>query len=190
MEIQGLDYNTQREKLRLMAYGRDIQQMVDIAQALPTKEERQRAAKSIIDAMKRVVPSQQSNKERIPVLWYHLALMSNFQLDIDYPVEIIHEDKMAIKPDHIDYNKSRMKAKHYGRLLTHIFDTLKEMPDGEERDSLINLAAVQMYRCLTMWGGNADNDKIASDLARYTDGVIQVDPASLKLRQRGRKKKK
>lgn len=47
MELEGLEYNTQREKLKLKAYGRDIQQMVDIAVALPTKEERMKCAEEI-----------------------------------------------------------------------------------------------------------------------------------------------
>ena len=41
MNIEGLDYNTQRERLMLPQYGREIQDMVDYAVSLPTKEERQ-----------------------------------------------------------------------------------------------------------------------------------------------------
>lgn len=176
MELQGLDYNTQREKLKLMAYGRDVQQMVEVAISLPTKEERQRCAESIIETMKRVAPSQQTQKERIPVLWYHLALMSDFKLDIDYPVEIVHEDKMAFAPEKIEYNKTKMPVRHYGRLLFSLFEKLKTMPEGAERDALIMVAANQMRRSLVSWGmGTYDKEKIVSDLARYTDGVIQVD---------------
>ena len=40
MDIKGLDYNTAREKLVMTEYGREIQKMIDIAIALPTKEER------------------------------------------------------------------------------------------------------------------------------------------------------
>ena len=40
MNIEGLDYNTQRERLILPQYGRGIQNMVDYAVGLPTKEER------------------------------------------------------------------------------------------------------------------------------------------------------
>lgn len=39
MNIPGLDYNTQRERLILPQYGREIQNMVDYAVTLPTKEE-------------------------------------------------------------------------------------------------------------------------------------------------------
>lgn len=176
MELQGLDYNTQREKLKLMAYGRDVQQMVEVAISLPTKEERQRCAETIIETMKRVAPSQQSQKERLPVLWYHLALMSDFKLDIDYPVEIVHEDKMSVAPEKIAYNKSKMPIRHYGRLLFSLFEKLKTMPEGAERDALVMIAANQMRRSLISWGmGTYDREKIVSDLARFTDGVIQVD---------------
>ncbi len=37
MNIKGLDYNTQREKLLMPEYGREIQKMVDHAVSLPTK---------------------------------------------------------------------------------------------------------------------------------------------------------
>lgn len=165
-----------------MAYGRSIQQMVETCMQLPTKEERQACAEQIIASMRRIVPSVQNSKERIPVLWYHLALMSDFKLDIDYPVEIVYEDKMAQKPDRIEYtNKRRMPIRHYGRLLFEMFDKLKEMPEGEERDALVNITASQMYRSLVMWGmATADKEKVASDLARFTDGIIQVDPQDLK----------
>ena len=37
MNIEGLDYNTQRERLMLPQYGREIQDMVDYAVSLPTR---------------------------------------------------------------------------------------------------------------------------------------------------------
>ena len=51
MNIKGLDYNTAREKLVMTEYGREIQKMIDIAIALPTKEERMRCAHTIIHQM-------------------------------------------------------------------------------------------------------------------------------------------
>lgn len=183
MELEGLDYNTSREKLRLMAYGRNIQQMVEACMALPTKKERQRCAEEIITVMRRAIPSTQNIKDRIPVLWYHLALMSNFQLDIDYPVQIVHEDKMATPPDRIEYtNKRRMPIRHYGRLIFEMFEQLKSMPEGRSRDTLVQITAGQMYRSLLMWGmATADKEKVASDMARFTDGIIQIDPKELKI---------
>lgn len=182
MQIDGLDYNTQREKLRLMAYGRNIQQMVERCVSLPTKAERQRCAQEIIDVMKRAVPSQADNRDRVKTLWYHLALMSDFKLDIDYPVEIIHEDKMAIPPEKIAYPKKGdgNRVRHYGKLMFEMFNALKNMPEGKERDTLAMKTAMQMYQCLSAWSmGTVDREKVASDMAKYTDGVIQLDVDTL-----------
>ena len=199
MDIQGLDYNTEREKMRLKAYGRDIQQMVEHAITLPTKAERQKCAEDIISTMKRVVPSQQSYKERTPMLWYHLALMSDFKLDIDYPVEFEHEDKMATPPEKIEYSKQSVPVRHYGKLLFEMFDKLKEMPEGQMRDELAKETAEQMYRSLASWGfGSVNKERVVDDLARYTDGKIQMMPDEVRIRAvsginqqaTGKKKKK
>ena len=123
----------------------------------------------------------------------------SFKLDIDYPVEIQYEDKMLTPPERLEYtNKRRMPIKHYGRLIFDMLDQLKTMPEGRERSALVQITAGQMYRSLTMWGMQAaDKEKVASDLARFTDGVIQVLPKELKFetvqttssKQRKRKKK-
>ena len=56
MNIEGLDYNTQRAKLILPEYGREIQQMVDHCLTLTDREERQRCAETIIAVMDRMFP--------------------------------------------------------------------------------------------------------------------------------------
>lgn len=176
MNIEGLDYNTQREQIRLNQYGREIQQMVDYCVTLPTKEERQACAESIIATMRRMTQSSQNNPDRMQTLWDHLALMSNFKLDIDYPVEITTEEKINEKPEPIPYPDKARYVRHYGKSLFQIFDQLKTMEPGEERDALVVRTANQMKRCLLMYGhGNGDAEKVADDLARFTDGVIQLD---------------
>ena len=63
MEIQGLDYNTQRETMLMPEYGREIQKMVDHAVQLPTKEERQQCAATIVGIMERMSPQNRDNPE-------------------------------------------------------------------------------------------------------------------------------
>ena len=176
MNIEGLDYNTQRERIKLNEYGREIQQMVDYCVSIPDREERQVCAEAIIDTMRKMNPSEQNINDRMQTLWDHLALMSDFKLDIDYPVEITTAEQMASKPEPVAYPNTRIPVRHYGRALFELFDTLKTMEPGEERDTLVRMTANQMKRCLLLWGhGNGDDEKVADDLARFTDGVIQLD---------------
>ena len=77
----------------------------------------------------------------------------------------------------LDYNteRTRIPVRHYGRLLFEIFNKLMDMPEGEERDALTHLTVCQMYRDLMTWGmGTVDAEKVAMDLAHYTNGKIQL----------------
>lgn len=46
-----MEYNTQRTRLHLPEYGRNIQQLVERCKELPTKEERNEMAAAIVDFM-------------------------------------------------------------------------------------------------------------------------------------------
>lgn len=176
MKIEGLDYNTQREKLILPEYGREIQQMVDHAVSLPDKAERQRCAETIIDIMARKDSQSRNTTDYRQKLWDHLALMSNFQLDIDYPCDVSKALKIATKPEPLPYQNNRIAVRHYGKMLLEVMEKLKTMPPGEARNKLVKHTANQMKRNLVQWGhGSVENEKVAADIERLTDGAIKLD---------------
>ena len=199
MNIEGLDYNTQRERLVLPEYGREIQQMVDYAVKLEDRAERQRCAEAIVAVMKRMSPGNREMVNHEQKLWDHLAIMSNFQLDIDYPADVAGAVQISKKPEPMSYPMQKIPVRHYGAMMLQIFNKLKTMEPGEERDELVALTANQMHRDLVQWShGSCDVEKVASDLARFTDGKIQLDvetfvfdkDASLMTKSAGQKKKK
>jgi hypothetical protein len=176
MDIKGLDYNTQREKLIMPEYGREIQKMVEYACELPTKEERLKCAKTIIRQMETKNPLLRENTDYEQTLWDHLYLMSHRELDIDWPFDVSEADKILSKPNPMKLPNGNIKLRHYGHLVEELFEQLKTMPEGEERDALVSKTANQMKRDLATWGhGSMDDERVASDLARFTDGVIQLD---------------
>lgn len=176
MNIEGLDYNTQRERLVLPEYGREVQKMVDYAMTLPTKTMRQHCAETIICIMERMFPQNKENVNYEQKLWDHLAIMSGFKLDIDYPVDISEAKSITTKPQPMAYPQQKPPVKHYGSMVFELFERLKAMPAGRERDELTRLTANQMKRNLMQWShGSSDDEKIASDLAHFTDGKIQLD---------------
>ena len=195
MNIEGLDYNTQREKLVLPEYGREVQSMVDYAVALPTKAERQSCANAIIAIMRRMF-SQSADAEGFErKLWDHLAMMSNFKL---YPFDVTEAQTILSKPEPMTYPMNNIPVRHYGKMMFELFDKLKTMPEGPDRDALVRMVANQMKRDLMVWGhGSSDDEKVASDLAYFTDGKVQLDLDKFKFakievkeneRKRGKKK--
>lgn len=176
MNIEGLDYNTQREKLLMPEYGREIQKMIDHAVSLPDKAERLKCAKTIVRLMESKNPQLHESTDYEQTLWDHLYLMSHQQLDIDWPFDVSEAEKIHSKPAPMGLPQGNTHLRHYGHLLEEVFDKLKTMPEGEERDELVRLTANQMKRNLAAWGhGSMDDEKVADDLARFTDGKIQID---------------
>ena len=150
MEIKGLDYNTQRDKLVMPEYGREIQKMVDVAVSLPTKEERNRCAQTIIQQMENKNPLLRTTPNYEQTLWDHLFLMSHKQLDIDWPYDVSDAERILSKPQPMEHptKNGQTQLRQYGRLMAEVFEKLKTMPEGEERDELVRLTANQMMRDL------------------------------------------
>lgn len=200
MDIKGLDYNTQRDRLQMPEYGREIKNMVNHCLTITDREERLHCAETIVDTMCHMTPQEGRSADRMQELWDHLAIMSDFKLDIDYPVDITQAHNISQRPKPIGYSQRQPHVRHYGNIMAGIFEKLKTMPAGKERDALAALTANKMKLCLTEWSnGSNDNEKVADDLARLTDGVIQLDldtfhfaplPANNEGRENNKKKKK
>ena len=81
-----MQYNTQQKRMPLPEYGRSIQNMVDYALTIQDRAERQRCANTIINIMGNMFPHLRDVPDFKHKLWDHLAIMSGFELDIDYPL--------------------------------------------------------------------------------------------------------
>ena len=193
-----MDYNTQREKLLMPEYGREIQKMVDFAVDLPSKAERLKCAKNIVRMMLTKVPHIRENADYQQTLWDHLYLMSDKRLDIDWPFDVSNAEKIHSRPAPLPLPRTYIHLRHYGRLVEEMLEKLKAMPAGDNRDELVRQTANQMKRDLLTWGyGSADDEKVASDIAAMTDGAIQLDLTKFKFERvtaipldEGKKKRK
>lgn len=168
-------YNTQQKRMPLPEYGRSIQNMVDHALTIEDREERQRCAVTIVNIMGNMFPHLRELPDFTHKLWDQLAIMSDFKLDIDYPVEIIRRDNLESKPQPLSYPVGRMLYRHYGKLLEQLIRKAVEMEDGDEKNSLIALICNHMKKDYVAWNkDNVDNEKIADDLSRLSDGKLQM----------------
>ena len=100
---------SQRTDLILPEYGQNIQQMVKHAVAIEDRAERTRCAKTIIDIMGNMFPYLRDVEGFKYKLWDHLAIMSEFKLDIDYPFEVVKPTTLQQKPEKIPYNTQRIR---------------------------------------------------------------------------------
>lgn len=172
-----LSYNTRLPQLRLPEYGRNIQQMVDHCLTIADRDERTRCAYTIVGVMKTLLPQTGDPDEYMRKLWDHLAIMSDFRLDIDYPYDIIAPDNLDSRPDPIDIHPHYIRYRHYGREVERLIEAACRMEEGEERDALVMLIANQMKKLrLAVYPDSSADAKVLEDLAQMSHGAILLDP--------------
>lgn len=193
-----LTYNTRLKQLVLPEYGRNLQRMVDHCLTIEDREERNICAQTIVRAMESLFP-ELKQPENAHKVWDHLAIMSDFRLDIDYPGEVIKPDELHTLPEKVPYDQSRIQMRHYGKITQQMISKAASMAPGEERDEVVMLLANHMKKqMLAVNSDGVDDRKIFSDLAMMSKGEIRLDPETHRLHefqelpkpQSGKKKKK
>ena len=193
-----LRYNTQLKPLALPEYGRNIQSMVDHCLSIEDREQRTQCAYTIIESMANLFPDLKNGGEYDHKLWDHLAIMSDFQLDIDSPCEVIKPDNLHTKPERVEYQLDGVRRRHYGKTIEAMIMSAADMEAGDEKDELIKLIAAQMKKTLLAVNSDGVEDsRVFRDLMEISGGRIRVDESQMKIREfiipaqpTGKKKKK
>lgn len=192
-----MDYNTKRKKLPMPEYGRNIQNMVDHLFTIEDRDKRNQSAQAVIDVMGNLYPYLRDVAEYKHKLWDHIAIMSDFKLDIDYPYEPPSPDILTEKPHKVPYNQNDIKLRHYGLITQKLIEKALEM-EGDEQRILIEQIANQMKKQYLSWNKDSvEDEKIFIDLEELSGKRLNV-PRDIQLadvkvqpvQQQGKKKKK
>lgn len=197
-----IPYNTSEPRLLLPEYGRNIQRLIDHCVMIEDRDERRRCAEAIAAVMSTLFPSPSgSDKEPRQEIWDHINIMSRFELDIDFPCDVVSKEEMSPVPEGIPYNGQLYRFRHYGKTLQSMIKKVAAMENCVEKDQLIFLLANQMKKLLvTNTPENVSDEKVFADIADISEGGIVIDPSSYRLNdyigvaspasQKGKKKKK
>lgn len=172
------DYNTQRKKMKLPEYGRSIHKMVDHIMQIENREERILAVKGVIDVMGMMYPYLRDINEFKHKLWDHIAIMSDFKLDIDYPYDPPKPETFIEKPKLVPYGQKEIKFRHYGKIMEN-YITATALLDDENPAKAVNieLLANQMKKTYLVWNKDAVEDsKILNDLTFLSHGSLKPNP--------------
>ena len=177
-----MKYNTTEKRLALPEYGRHIQNMVDHCITIEDRDERNRCANAIISIMGNLFPHLRDVNDLKHILWDHLAIMSDFKLDVDYPYEIIKKENLYSRPPRIPYGDSRIRYRHYGKILEQMIRKTTERGNSPEKDVLVRMLANHMKKTFIVWNKDTVTDrKILSDLAELSDNLIVLNEENYRL---------
>lgn len=175
MDSITLEYNTQREPLRLSEYGRNILKMVEQLREIPDKAKRSEQARAVVKSMEVLNPQvrQQENWEQ--KLWDHLYIIAGFDLDIDSPYPCPVKEDFETKPVPLPMKGTKIRASHYGRNIEKILDLLAAEPDGEVKTQMIRSLAIYMRQQYLIWNKDSVSDEtIFSDIEKLSEYKIKV----------------
>ena len=176
-----LDYNTERVKLRMPEYGRNVLRMVQIVKGIEDRNERTAQARAVVKVMERLNPSVKMDEHWEQKLWDHLFIMADFDLDVDSPYPVPTPEQLEVKPMPIPLKKRPIKAYHYGRNIESIIDLIAGEPEGEQKTAMIRQLATYMRQQYLIWNKDSVADEtIFQDIERISDNRIKV-PEGLSL---------
>lgn len=176
-----MEYNTARELMQIPEYGRNIQKMIGYAKTIEDRDERNRAAKSIIKVMGQVNPYLKNNEDLTHKLWDHMFIISDFDFDVDSPFPKPCREDFEKGPDRIPYPTAERKYRHYGRIIIQMIQRVSELEEGEDKIKMGVAIANVMKRAYLNWNRDSVEDRvIIKDLLDISESKIRV-PADTEL---------
>lgn len=170
------NYNSNRIKLDLPEYGRNVLQMIDMLKQSENKEERNQRAKVIIDVMGNINPSLRDSADYKHKLWGHLFLIAGFDLDIDCPYEIPTEDAFELVPDRISYPRQYFSHKQYGNNIRQVIQVLSKIEDVKLRDdAMADIAKFMKFKSYEYNMEYPSDEVILNDIRKFTDNEIHIN---------------
>ena len=174
-------YNTERVRLYIPEYGRNVQKMVDYLKTIEDREKRNEQARAVIKVMEIINPAVHLQDNYEQKLWDHLHIISGFSLDVDSPYPAPAPESLNDRPQMVPINKKPVKATHYGRNIENIIELIAETEDGESKTAMIRALGVYMRQQYLIWNKDTVSDEtILHDIVRLSDNRIQI-PEGLQL---------
>lgn len=170
-----LDYNTEREKLAMPEYGRNVLKMVEDVKRIVDRAKRSEQARAVVRVMEILNPQVHSADNWEQKLWDHLYIMAGYDLDVDSPYPMPSPEQRKSRPEIIPLKKKPIKATHYGRNIESIIDLIASEPEGEMKTAMIRSLAMYMRQQYLIWNKDSVADTtIFSDIEKLSDYRIKV----------------
>ena len=150
--------------------------MVKYAVTIEDKEERTKCANEIIRVMGTLFPYLRNRADFKHKLWDHLAILSDFKLDIDYPYEVVTKENVNPKPVKVPYSDRKPRYKHYGKNIENFITAATDMDDKEKRERLTELICFYLKKSLIERNKESASDKkVIDDIRLLSKNRLEVN---------------
>lgn len=173
--VHHLEYNAERPHLIIPEYGRHLQKLIEQATVIEDVEERNKAAKYIIQVMGSLNPHLRDVLDFQHKLWDQLFIMSDFKLDVESPYPIPSREVLQLKPDVLKYPQNYPKYRYYGNNIKYMIDVANKWEEGDMKNALVKVIANHMKKSYLSWNKDTvKDDVIFEHLYELSDGKLNM----------------
>jgi hypothetical protein len=175
-EVVGhLEYNAERPHLIIPEYGRHLQKLIDQAKVIADRDERNKAAKYIIQVMGSLNPHLRDVPDFQHKLWDQLFIMSDFMMDVDSPYPIPTREVINLKPERLPYPQKNPKYRFYGNNIKYMIEVADKWEEGEMKSALVKVIANHMKKSYLSWNKDTVTDVVIFEhLFELSEGTINL----------------
>jgi hypothetical protein len=171
-----LDYNSQRDKLKIPEYGRTVQKMIEHAVTIEDRDKRNKAARSIVGVMAVLNPQLRDYTDFNHKLWDHLIIISDFKLDVDNPYPMPSPDTIIRKPQPVSYPGNQILYRHYGKIIQKVINEVVKLKDEEKQNAMItNIANFMKMSYLNYNRDSVSDELIFDQLFEISEGKLKAE---------------
>ena len=173
--VHHMEYNAERTHLIIPEYGRHLQKLIDQATAIADDEERNKAAKYIIQVMGSLNPHLRDVPDFQHKLWDQIFIMSDFNLKVDSPYPVPTREVVNLKPEQLPYPQKNPKYRYYGNNIKYMIDVADRWEEGEMKSALVKVIANHMKKSYLSWNKDTvKDDVIFEHLLELSEGKFNL----------------
>ena len=174
--------------LQLPEYGRNVQKMVTFLKTIESREQRNEQAQIVVGIMANLSPYRRDTEEFRHMLWDHLFMIANFDLDIDAPYQMPAPEQFNPKPQKLIYAKKKVYQKQYGKFAKEMLSNAakeiqqtENIPESQQDldDIALDMAKFLKQKSYEYNESHPDNKQIIEYVKKQTDYSAQIDDAAI-----------
>ena len=175
-----MEYNTQRTKLKINDYGRNIYKLIQYTKTVEDREKRNQMASAIVDIMAQNSPDAKGGEDYKRKFWVHLMILADWAGVFREAIFAAPEQYGGIAI----FGTLLYTVELYGNFaggidlaigISLLFGGVAEYPEGEERDELVSLMAHAMKRDYLLWNSDTVEDGvITQQIEELSDNKLQL----------------
>lgn len=170
-----------KTRLLLPEYGRNVQKMVRYLKTIEDREKRNEQARVVVAIMGNVYPYKRDTEDFRHMLWDHLFMIADFELDVDFPFEKPTPEMFQPKPKQVPYPQKRVAYKHYGENFRRMIRTIIES-DSSTHSKNASIANIAKFIRQQSYNYNHDypsNEVVLADIQQVCGQDYTIDPTIL-----------